>query len=138
MKQLLFIILSLGLAFSIQAQSCCSSTPTKDTSCCASDTGKKKSKLTKRTKHVSFKVYGNCGMCEEKIEAAAENLKGVALADWNPKTGTMRVSYKSKKTNLDQIKQAIADAGYDSDTHRADDEVYDNLHVCCKYDRPQS
>ena len=35
-----------------------------------------------------------------------------------------------------QFKQQIADAGYDSETHRAKDEVYDNLHFCCQYDRP--
>ena len=30
-----------------------------------------------------FKVAGNCGMCEARIEKAAESVEGVSAADWN-------------------------------------------------------
>ena len=36
----------------------------------------------------------------------------------------------------EDIKQKIADVGYDSDSHRAKDEVYNSLPGCCQYDRP--
>ena len=33
-----------------------------------------------------FKVYGNCGMCESRIEKAAKTVDGVTAADWNKET----------------------------------------------------
>jgi len=85
----------------------------------------------------TFKVYGNCGMCERRIEAFAKQLKGVEVADWDMMTGAMVVSFDSKLVSLDDIKQKIADAGYDSDSHRAKDETYQMLPGCCKYNRPE-
>lgn len=84
-----------------------------------------------------FTVYGNCGMCEKTIEGSLENVKGVASADWDKETDEMTVNYDPDVITLDKIKQKIADVGYDSDSHRAKDEVYNNLHGCCKYDRPE-
>jgi len=85
----------------------------------------------------SYKVYGNCGMCKSTIEKAANGVKGVNSAVWEVKTDTLTFSYDTKKTNPDAILQAIADKGYDSDTHRATDEAYNKLHGCCQYDRPK-
>jgi outer membrane receptor for ferrienterochelin and colicins len=90
----------------------------------------------KGTTTESFTVYGNCGMCKSKIEKAATGVKGVKSATWNQETHQLSVTYNSAKTLANDIKQAVADAGYDSDTHRAKDEVYNNLHGCCQYDRP--
>ena len=84
----------------------------------------------------TFTVYGNCGMCKRTIEGSLATAKGVSYGIWDQETHVMTVKYKTKKINLDQIKQIIADAGYDSDTHRAETEVYNNLHGCCQYDRP--
>ena len=42
-----------------------------------------------------------------------------------------------RKITLDEIKQKIADVGYDSDTHRAKDAIYAALPGCCQYDRPK-
>ena len=84
----------------------------------------------------TFTVYGNCGMCKRTIEGSLATTKGVSYGIWDQETHVMTVKYKTKKINLDQIKQIIADAGYDSDTHRAETEVYNNLHGCCQYDRP--
>ncbi|MBK7342988.1 MAG: hypothetical protein IPJ06_07755 [Saprospiraceae bacterium] len=39
----------------------------------------------------------------------------------------MTVSFNPTVISFDQIKQRIADVGYDSDSHRATDEVYNNL-----------
>jgi mercuric ion binding protein len=137
MKRILMFIVMLGMAVSLQAQSCCSGGE-KEKTCCSTDGGKKKSKLSKKSEHASFKVYGNCGMCKKTIEGAIENLKGVQLTDWNMKSGIMRVSFKANRISLDEIKQRIAAAGYDTDSHRAKDEDYSNLHGCCQYERPKS
>lgn len=80
-------------------------------------------------------IYGNCGMCENTIEKAG-NKKRVASVDWNKETKKATVTYNAKKNNLDEVLQRIALAGYDSENFRAPDNVYNNLHGCCQYERP--
>ncbi|MFN4254586.1 MAG: heavy-metal-associated domain-containing protein [Saprospiraceae bacterium] len=83
----------------------------------------------------TVKIYGNCGMCEKIIEkAAAQN--GTAKADWDMDTKMAKITFDSTKTTLAEVLKRIAAAGYDSDQFRAPDEVYQNLHGCCQYDRP--
>ena len=92
---------------------------------------------TDTKKKATFKVYGNCGMCKSKIEGAVNGKTGIYKATWDTKSKEMVVFYNPKKTSVPKIKQKIADVGYDSETHRAKKETYDNLHGCCKYDRPK-
>jgi len=82
-----------------------------------------------------FKVYGNCGMCEKRIEKAAKSVDGVTSADWDKETGSIEVSFDKSKTDVDKIQIAIADIGHDTDLHKADDKVYNALPVCCQYER---
>ena len=82
-----------------------------------------------------FKVYGNCGMCENRIENAALSVDGVTAADWNKETKMMEVSFDDSNTDIHQVHMAIAAAGHDTDMHKANDEAYNNLLKCCKYER---
>lgn len=84
-----------------------------------------------------FKVYGNCGMCKKTIESAAIGTKGVKSATWDMEEDMITVVYDQTKTNVDKIKSAIAESGYDTDTHRAPDKAYEKLHGCCQYERPK-
>lgn len=81
-----------------------------------------------------FKIYGNCGMCEKTIEKAG-NVKNIASVDWDKETKMATISFDNKKTNKDEILKRIALVGYDSDSFLAPDDVYNNLHGCCQYDR---
>lgn len=82
------------------------------------------------------KIYGNCGMCKRTINKAG-NLDGIAKVDWDKETKMATITYDSTKTNLDEILKRIANAGYDNETFIAPDEVYNNLHGCCQYERPK-
>jgi copper chaperone CopZ len=84
----------------------------------------------------SFKVYGNCGMCERTIEGSLKDLDGVKGADWNKETKMMQVTYDPHVISLKEIKQQIASVGYDTDEIRAKDKVYNKLPGCCQYERP--
>ncbi len=88
----------------------------------------------KNSKTEKVKVYGNCGMCETKIEKAG-TIKKIASVDWNKDTQMATLTYDAKKTNQDEILKRIALVGYDSDKFLAPDDVYNNLHGCCQYDR---
>jgi len=93
--------------------------------------------IAQSTTTETFKVYGNCGMCKKKIEGSLKDATSVSAASWDMDAKMMAVTYDPKVISLDDIKSRIAGVGYDSDTHRAKDEVYNNLHGCCKYDRPK-
>lgn len=82
----------------------------------------------------TVKIYGNCGMCEKTIENAG-NSKKVASVDWNKETKMATLIFDATKTSKDELLKKIALAGYDSDSFLAPDEVFNNLHGCCQYDR---
>jgi periplasmic mercuric ion binding protein len=84
-----------------------------------------------------FTVYGNCGMCKQRIEKAVKATEGVSKAVWNQKTKVLKVKYDSAKTDVNKLHQAVADVGHDTELVRAKDEVYEQLHSCCKYVRKQ-
>lgn len=86
----------------------------------------------------TFKVYGNCGMCEKTIEGSLKNVKGIDKADWNKETKMMEVTFDPEVITLTEIKQKIADVGYDTDDVRASEKVYNKLPGCCQYERPES
>ncbi len=79
-----------------------------------------------------FKVWGNCGMCKKTIEGAAKT-SGATFAEWNEDSKMLTVKYSSK-TSPEKIQKSIAAAGYDNEKYTASDDVYNNLHECCKYD----
>ena len=82
-----------------------------------------------------FKVFGICGMCKETIEGTLNSMAGVSFANWDQKSQSLKVRFDSLKLSLDDLKVALAEVGYDSDTHKATDVAYENLHSCCKYER---
>jgi len=86
----------------------------------------------------TFKVYGNCGMCEKTIEGALKNIKGIDRADWDKETKIMEVVYHTHDISLDDIKKKIAEVGYDTEEYRASEKVYNNLPGCCQYERPEA
>jgi periplasmic mercuric ion binding protein len=84
----------------------------------------------------TFKVWGNCEMCEEKIESTVSGIQGVSFADWKLETLMLTVHYNEDIISPDDIKKKLAKIGYDSETHKATEKAYDKLHSCCKYERP--
>ena len=82
-----------------------------------------------------FKVFGICGMCKETIEGTLNGMNGVSFANWDKESQSLKVRFDSLKLSLDDLKVELAKVGYDSETHKATDEAYENLHSCCKYER---
>jgi len=88
-----------------------------------------------QSKTEQFKVYGNCSMCEKRIEKAAKSVEGVSAADWSHESQMMEISFDSTKTDVHQVHMAIANVGHDTEMHKAKNEVYSKLPGCCKYTR---
>src|SRR5678809_483336 len=83
-------------------------------------------------KTTSFKVYGKCIECKERIEGALK-LKGIDAAEWNVETKMLNVSYDSSKINLKKIQSKILAVGHDLEFVKADDKIYNSLPSCCRY-----
>ena len=89
------------------------------------------------SEHTMVKVYGNCGMCKNRIEEAAGALAGVLNADWDEDTKMLHLQYKPKTVSVDDVEKAVAAVGHDTDHFFAPDDVYAALPGCCLYDRPE-
>ncbi len=85
----------------------------------------------------SFKVLGNCGMCQKTIQNAAIQA-GAMKVDWDKELHVLTVTFKRVKTSADKIQKAIAKTGYDTPKYKATDAAYNKLHGCCQYDRTES
>ncbi|MFD2823647.1 heavy-metal-associated domain-containing protein [Lacinutrix iliipiscaria] len=82
----------------------------------------------------SFGVRGNCGMCKNTIEKAANGVEGVSSATWDVEKKKIDVSFDDSKTDMMAIHKAIAASGYDTEKVAGDEGAYDGLPGCCKYD----
>lgn len=90
-----------------------------------------------KTKKETIRVWGNCGMCESRIEKAAK-LAGALSADWNVETHMLTISYDDTKTTLSAVESKIASVGHDTKNKTASKEAYNKLHGCCQYERKQA
>jgi periplasmic mercuric ion binding protein len=112
MKNIIMIVCMVIVGLSTQAQ-------------------EKKNKNAKYT----FEVNGNCEQCKKRIEKAAYSVSGVKSAVWEVETHQLSLILNEEKTTVLDIKKAIAKVGHDTDEVKATNEVYDNLHACCQYER---
>jgi len=86
---------------------------------------------------VTFGVRGNCGMCKSTIESATMSIEGVDTATWSTESKMISINVSTEINDqlINDIHNAIAKSGYDTELSTAVDEDYDKLPMCCKYDR---
>jgi periplasmic mercuric ion binding protein len=87
-----------------------------------------------KQKTETFKVWGNCDMCKNRIEKAVK-AEGAATADWNIKTKLLTVTFDPSKTSVDAFSKKLASVGHDTEKYKADDKAYKALDECCQYER---
>jgi copper chaperone CopZ len=109
---ILFLFLSTGLSYNVYSQG-----------------------SSEGTQEVEFKVLGLCGMCKERIEKAAYSVRGVRQASWDQQKQMLTVSFRTNRSNQEDIERAIAKAGHDTENFITDEQTHANLHHCCKYPR---
>lgn len=74
----------------------------------------------------------NCKICKKNIEDYFRREPGISRVDVNTYNKVVTVRYYSDRTNLSNIRTAIANVGYDADTVKANPESYARLPACCK------
>lgn len=87
-------------------------------------------------KTYELKVFGNCSMCKERIEKAVKSLYGIKSASWDSKTKMLTIDYYPDNTVIEKVHKEVAKVGHDTEKEKASDDVYNDLHECCKY-RPE-
>jgi periplasmic mercuric ion binding protein len=84
------------------------------------------------SKEAEFYVRGNCGMCQERIEATATSVKGVVSAKWDEKSSNIKVVFDSTLVKEMDIHQAIASTGHSTKLVEMNTKAHDELPDCCK------
>ena len=109
MKKLFFSLLAIaGFAFSSVAQT-----------------------KTAQTVKISTPTV-QCGTCKSKIETYLKRYNGITSVNVNYKKKETTVKYVSDRINEEEIKAAIANAGYDANEVTANPDSYKRLPDCCK------
>ena len=73
-----------------------------------------------------------CESCKKRIEEFMKREDGVQKVNVDFKKKVTKVTFVTDRTNTENIKTAIANAGYDADDVKADAEAYKKLPKCCK------
>lgn len=90
---------------------------------------------SQQKKPVTIKILTptvQCEMCKERIEDYLSEEEGILKTVVNFKQKYVTVTYLTDRTNLENIKAAIANAGYDAEDVKASPEAYNKLPKCCK------
>lgn len=73
-----------------------------------------------------------CDECKRRIEEYIKYEDGVTKVVVYPKSHYTQVTYLTDRTNIENIKTAIANIGYDADDVKANEEAYKKLPKTCK------
>src|SRR5688500_12909412 len=91
------------------------------------------SQVKKTSQTVTIKTPTvQCDMCKKRIEEYMIRETGVQKVTVDYKRKTTKVTFVSDRTNIENIKTAIANVGYDAEDVTANEESYKELPKCCK------
>lgn len=73
-----------------------------------------------------------CEICKDRVERSLFKMYGVTSVKADFKKHTTTVTWVTDRTNIEEIKTAIANAGYDADDVTAEEDAYKRLPAGCK------
>lgn len=73
-----------------------------------------------------------CEKCKDRIENYMKHEEGILKVNVDYKKKTTTVTWLTDRTNIENIKTAIANVGYDADDVTAEPDSYKRLPTCCK------
>jgi mercuric ion binding protein len=74
-----------------------------------------------------------CDACKSRIENRLMREEGIASVKADPKKHNVTVVYITDRTNIENIKTAIANLGYDADDVSAEPDAYTRLPATCRH-----
>ncbi|HTD93522.1 MAG TPA: cation transporter [Chitinophagaceae bacterium] len=73
-----------------------------------------------------------CEDCKKRLTTYLDRYDGIQYLNINTHKGEITVKYLTDRINIEEIKTAIANAGYDADDVPANEEAYKRLPKTCK------
>ena len=73
-----------------------------------------------------------CEACKNRIETYLKRYDGITMINVNYRKGETQVKYLTDRINIEEIKTAIANTGYDADDVPATEDAYNRLPKTCK------
>ena len=73
-----------------------------------------------------------CEICKTRIEGYLKRYDGVVEITVNYRKGETKVKYVTDRINIEEIKAALANCGYDADDVLAAEDAYNRLPKSCK------
>ncbi|MBN8789737.1 MAG: cation transporter [Terrimonas sp.] len=73
-----------------------------------------------------------CEQCKKKIENYMKQEEGISKINVDFKRKVTTITYLPERTNIENVKTGIANAGYDADDVKANEDSYKALPTCCK------
>ncbi len=91
-----------------------------------------KLKSPEKDSSISFKVFGACEQCKQRIEDAAK-IRGVKSVSWDVDSKQLSLVYNPLLVSVEKIQNRIVSVGHDLENKKARDLVYQQLPSCCHY-----
>ena len=114
MKKHLLVIAFLSIVFSVSAQQ-----------------NKKTEILTVKTQ-IYCDHCKQCESCGGRFEREIPFIKGIKDYSFDEKAMTLSLTYNTKQTTPDKLREAISKIGFDADDVKADPKAVAKLDDCCK------
>jgi len=73
-----------------------------------------------------------CEECKKRITTYLDRYDGIQYLNINFRKGEIQVKYLTDRIDIEQIKTALANLGYDADDVPANEEAYKRLPKTCK------
>ena len=73
-----------------------------------------------------------CEECKDRIETYLKREPGVLSVNVDYKKKITTITYLDERNNVEGLRTAINNAGYDADDETADEDAYKALPACCK------
>lgn len=73
-----------------------------------------------------------CEDCKKRVMTYLDRYDGIQSVQINTRKGETTVKYVTDRINIEEIKTAIANAGFDADDVPANEEAYKRLPKSCK------
>jgi copper chaperone CopZ len=126
MKKIAILVLVVMMGFTAAAQTAKTTSTQKTATTTTSATSIQK---------VVIQTNGVCEKCEALFKENVPYFKGVKDYTYDPKTSKMTITYDSKKTNPDLLRQQISKLGYNADNVKADPAARAKLPACCQAEK---
>lgn len=73
-----------------------------------------------------------CTSCKDRIESHVKRYDGILEIVVNYRKGEAKLKFLTDRTDIEQIKTAISNIGYDADDVLANSDAYKRLPITCK------